>query len=143
MPYKGAGPALADVVAGHVDFTVATMPGAIQQVRAAACARSASRASTRSPELPDVPTIAETGLSGYEYIAWFGVFAPGTTPPALVARLNALLHQAVTDAETRDKLSVQGVDAEPSRREEFRATVASEIERWRPVIEKFGIKAQP
>lgn len=143
VPYKGAGPALADVVAGHVDFTIATMPGAIQQVRAGSLRTLGISSIARSPKLPDVPTIAETGLSGYEYIAWFGVFAPGTTPPALVARLNALLHQAVTDAETRDKLSVQGVTPNHLTADEFRATVASEIERWRPVIEKFGIKAQP
>jgi tripartite-type tricarboxylate transporter receptor subunit TctC len=140
VPYKGAGPALADVVAGHVDFTIATMPGAIQQVRAGSLR---TLVLARSPELPDVPTIAETGLPGYEYIAWFGVFAPGTTPPALVARLNALMRQAVTDAETRDKLSVQGVTPNHLTADEFRATVASEIERWRLVIEKLGIKAQP
>jgi tripartite-type tricarboxylate transporter receptor subunit TctC len=76
-------------------------------------------------------------------IARFGVFAPGTTPPALVARLNALLHQAVTDAESRDKLSVQGVTPNHLSADEFRPTAASEIERWRLVIEKLRIKARP
>ena len=87
VPYKGAGPALADVVAGHVDFTVATMPGAIQQVRSSGLRALGISSLTRSPELPDVPTIADTGLPGYEYVAWFGVFAPGTTRPELVARI--------------------------------------------------------
>ncbi len=84
VPYKGAGPALADVVAGHVDFTVATMPGAIQQVRSRGVRALGISTLTRSPELPEVPTIAGTGLPGYEFVAWFGVFAPGTTPPDLV-----------------------------------------------------------
>ena len=109
VPYKGAGPALADVVAGHVDFTVATMPGAIQHVRLAPrFGRSGYRALTRSPELPDVPTIAEAGLPGYEYVAWFGVFAPGTTPAPLVARINDLLRQALDAPDTHDLLRLQG-----------------------------------
>ena len=143
VPYKGAAPALADVVAGHVNFMIATTPGAIQQVRAGSLRTLGISSLARSPELPDVPTIAETGLPGYEYVAWFGVFALGTTPPTLVTRLNALLHQVVTDAETRDNLIVQGVTPKHLTVDEFRATVASEIERWHAVIEKFGIRTQP
>ena len=95
VPYKGAGPALADVVAGHVDFTVATMPGAIGQVRGGALRALGISSLARSAELASVPTIAESGLPGYEYVAWFGVFAPGTTPADLVERLNALFQQAL------------------------------------------------
>jgi tripartite-type tricarboxylate transporter receptor subunit TctC len=95
VPYKGAGPALAEVVAGHVDFTVATMPAGIQQVRSSGLRALGISSQTRSPELPDVPTTAETGLPGYEYVAWFGVFAPGTTRPELVARINALMPNLV------------------------------------------------
>jgi tripartite-type tricarboxylate transporter receptor subunit TctC len=141
VPYKGAGPALADVVAGHIDFTVATMPGAIGQVRGGALRALGVSSLTRSPELPDVPTIADSGLPGYEYVAWFGVFAPGTTPPDLVARLNALFRQALQAPETRDKLRVQGVETESISPEEFRKKMSSEIERWRGVIQKAGIKA--
>jgi tripartite-type tricarboxylate transporter receptor subunit TctC len=141
VPYKGAGPALADVVAGHIDFTVATMPGAIGQVRGGALRALGISSLARSPALPDVPTIAESGLPGYEYVAWFGVFAPGTTPPELVARLNALLRQALQAPETRDKLRTQGVETEALSPEQFRDKVSSEIERWHGVIQKAGIKA--
>jgi tripartite-type tricarboxylate transporter receptor subunit TctC len=141
VPYKGAGPALADVVGGHVDFTVATMPGAIQQVRSSGL--RALGILTRSPELPDVPTIAETGLPGYEYVAWFGVFAPGTTRPELVARMGALLREAVDSADTRDRLRIQGVEPQVQGPDQFREKVRSEIERWGPVIEKTGIKGSP
>jgi tripartite-type tricarboxylate transporter receptor subunit TctC len=140
VPYKGAGPALADVVAGHVDFTVATMPGAIQQVRAGGLRALGVSSVSRSPELPDVPTIAETGLPGYEYIAWFGVFAPGTTPPELVTRINRLLRQAINAPETREQLRIQGVAPQIQSPDEFRAKVISEIDRWGAVIEKSGIK---
>jgi len=141
VPYKGAGPALADVVAGHIDFTVATMPGALGQVRGGALRALGISSPARSPELPDVPAIAESGLPGYEYVAWFGVFAPGTTPPDLVARLNALFRQALQAPEMRDKLRTQGVATESLSPAEFRDKVSSEIERWRDVIEKAGIKA--
>jgi tripartite-type tricarboxylate transporter receptor subunit TctC len=143
VPYKGAGPALADVVGGHVDFTVATMPGAIQQVRSSGLRALGISSLTRSPELPDVPTIAETGLPGYEYVAWFGVFAPGTTRPELVARMGALLREAVDSADTRDRLRIQGVEPQVQGPDQFREKVRSEIERWGPVIEKTGIKGSP
>ena len=141
VPYKGAGPALADVVAGHIDFTVATMPGAIGQVRGGALRALGISSLTRSPELPEVPTIAESGLPGYEYVAWFGVFAPGTTPPALIARLNSLFTQSLQTPDTRDKLRQQGVATELISPEQFRGKMKSEIERWHGVIEKAGIKA--
>ncbi len=141
VPYKGAGPALADVVAGHVDFTVATMPGAIQQVRSGGVRALGISTPTRSPELPGVPTIAESGLPGYEYVAWFGVFAPGTTSPDLVARISALLREAVDSPDTRDHLRIQGVEPHLLAPQEFREQVKAEIARWGPVIAKAGIKA--
>ena len=140
VPYKGAGPALADVVAGHVDFTVATMPGAIQHVRAGGVRALAISSLTRSPELPDVPSIAEAGLPGYEYVAWFGVFAPGTTPPVLVTRINDLLRQAIDAADTRELLRIQGVKPQLLLPDQFREKVKSEIEHWAPVIERSGMK---
>jgi tripartite-type tricarboxylate transporter receptor subunit TctC len=140
VPYKGAGPALADVVGGHVDFMVATMPGAIQHVRSGLLRALGISSLARSPELPDVPSIAEAGLHGYEYVAWFGVFAPGTTPPALVAHINELLRQAVDASDTRERLRAQGVAPELLSPAQFRAKVMSEIELWAPVIIKSGMK---
>lgn len=140
VPYKGAGPALADVVSGHVDFTVATMPGAIQQVRSGLLRALGISTLTRSPELPDVPTIAEAGLPGYEYVAWFGVFAPGTTSPTLVARINELLRQAVDASDTRERLRPQGVEPVLLLPDQLREKVKSEIELWAPVIIKSGMK---
>jgi tripartite-type tricarboxylate transporter receptor subunit TctC len=140
VPYKGAGPALADVVAGHVDFTVATMPGAIQQVLSGGVRGLGISSLTRSPELPDVPTIAETGLPSYEFVAWFGVFAPGITPPELVTRIGALVRAATDSPDTRDRLRIQGVEPQLQSPDEFREKVRSEIERWGTVITKSGIK---
>jgi tripartite-type tricarboxylate transporter receptor subunit TctC len=140
VPYKGAGPALADVVAGHIDFTVATMPGAIQQVRSGGLRALGISSLAPSPELPVVPPIAQTGLPGYEYVAWFGVFAPGTTPPSLVTHINALLRQAVGASQTREQLRVQGVTPQLLSPDQFREKVKSEIDQWAPVITKSGMK---
>jgi tripartite-type tricarboxylate transporter receptor subunit TctC len=140
VPYKGAGPALADVVAGHVDFTVATMPGAIQQVRTGSLRALGISSLTRSPELPEVPSIAEAGLPSYEYVAWFGLFAPGTTPPALVTRINDLLRQAIDASDTRERLRIQGVTPQLLLPDQFREKVKSEIEHWAPIIERSGMK---
>jgi tripartite-type tricarboxylate transporter receptor subunit TctC len=140
VPYKGAGPALADVMAGHIGFTVATMPGAIGQVRGGALRALGISSRARSSELPDVPTIAESGLPGYEYVAWFGVFAPGRTPAALVAQLNSLFQQALRAPETRDKLRQQGVETEYISPEQFRTKMATEIAHWDDVIAKASIK---
>jgi hypothetical protein len=90
-----------------------------------------------------VPTIAETGLPGYEYVAWFGVFAPGTTRPELVARIGALLRKAIDSADTRDRLRIQGVEPQIQEPDQFREKVRLEIARWAPVIEKSGIKGSP
>jgi tripartite-type tricarboxylate transporter receptor subunit TctC len=95
---------------------------------------------TRSAELPDVPPIAESGLPGYEYVAWFGVFAPGTTPPTLVGRISALLGEAVNAPDTRERLRVQGIEPQIQSPDQFREKVKSEIERWGAVIEKSGLK---
>ena len=140
VPYKGAGPALADVVAGHVDFTVGTMPAAIQHVRSSSIRALGISSLARSPELPNVPTVAESGLPGYEYVAWFGLFAPGTTRPELVGRISALVREALDSPDTRDRLRIQGVETQIQSPDEFRAKVRAEIERWAPVIEKSGIK---
>src|SRR5499427_3637058 len=140
VPYKGAGPALADVVAGHVDFTVATMPGAIQQIHAGSLRALGISSLKRSPELPNVPTIAEAGLPVYQYIASFGVCVHGITPPALVRRINAMLQQAVDASDTRERLRMQGVEPQFLRPDQFRDKVKSEIEQWAPVIIKSGMK---
>lgn len=143
VPYKGAGPALADVVAGHVDFTVATMPGAIAHVRGGRLRALGISSRKPSPELPEVPAIAEAGLADYEYVAWFAVFAPGTTPAPLIERLNAQVREALDAADTRARLRNQGVAPEFLTSTELRAKVKAEIAHWAPIIIKSGMKGTP
>lgn len=140
VPYKGAGPALADVVSGQVNFTIATMPGALQHVNAGRLRALAVTGSKRSAALPDVPTVSESGLAGYEYVAWFGAFAPGGTAGTLVARIHALLRETISSSEVREKLESLGVEPQTSPPERFREELKSEIDKWTPIIRRAGIK---
>ena len=141
VPYKGAGSALAELVAGQVNFMIATMPGAIQHVRGGRLRALGVSTLKRSPAAPDVPTIAESGLPGYEYVAWFGVLAPGTTLPKLAEMIAAVVRDAVNAADTRAKLQAQGVEPETNTPGEFRRYLQGEIEKWGKVIRAAGIKA--
>lgn len=140
VPYKGAGPALTETISGQVNFMIATMPGAIQHVRGGRLRALGVSSLKRSSAAPDVPTIAESGLPRYEFVAWFGVLAPGTTPPPLAERIAVLIHDAVNVAETRSKLESQGIEPQTMTPAAFRAYVSKEIETWRKVIGKAGIK---
>ncbi|HXF65302.1 MAG TPA: tripartite tricarboxylate transporter substrate binding protein [Burkholderiales bacterium] len=142
VPYKGAGPALADVVAGQLDFMIATMPGALPHVQAGRLRALGISSQRRSPAAPEIPTIAETGLPGYEFSAWFGMLAPAATPPKLLERIGALLREALHDAATRAKMSSLGVEPQAGTAAEFSAHLRAEIARWARIIREAGIKPQ-
>ena len=141
VPYKGAGPALIDVIAGQIDFMIATMPGAAPHVRGGRLRAIGISTLKRSPGLPDVATIAESGVPGYEYVAWFGLFAPAATPRALVGEINNLIRQAAGSPDTRAKLELEGIEPQAATPAQFRANVAAETARWKKIIEAAGIKA--
>src|SRR5207244_4373653 len=140
VPYKGAAPALADVVGRHVDLMIATVPGALPHIRTQRLAALGVSSPTRAEELPDVPPIADSGLPGYDYTVWFGVFAPGTTPAPIIARLNGWLTDAVGSADLAARLRAQAVAPRSMDPTAFRAAVATELARWRALVEQAGIK---
>jgi tripartite-type tricarboxylate transporter receptor subunit TctC len=141
IPYKGAGPALTELVAGQVNFMIATMPGAIQHVRGGRLRALGISSLKRSPAAPDVPTIAETGLPGYEFVAWFGLLAPAATPPKLVEHIASQVRAAVNAPDIRAKLESQGIEPETNSPGEFRVYLRKEMEKWNKVIREAGIKA--
>ena len=143
VPYKGAGPALADVVAGHVDAMIATLPAALPHIAGGRLVALGVSSPTRAPELPGVPPIADSGLPGYDYTAWFGVFAPATTPAPLLARLDAWLADTIGAADVQARLRSQGVTPQPMAAAPFRALVAAELARWRAIVAATGITAAP
>jgi tripartite-type tricarboxylate transporter receptor subunit TctC len=139
VPYKGAGPAMADLLGGHVDMVFDTMPSALPQVRGGKLRVLGISSPKRHPSLPDVPAIAET-VPGYELVSWYGLFAPRGTPPDVVARLNAEVKRMLESKDVRDKFSAAGIDPNWSSPQDFAALVQKEVPKWRKVIQASGAK---
>jgi len=142
ISYKGAGPALIEVISGQINFMVATMPGAITQVKGGRLRALGISSTQRSPVLPDVPTIAESGLPGYEFVAWFGMLAPVDTPETLVNQLNTLITNATRAPDTKNKLDARGITPKTGTPAAFRSYIRSETEKWAKILGKAGIQPQ-
>jgi len=142
VPYKGAGPAFADLVAGQVDFYFGGLPTALPQVRAGKLRALAVTSTVRSAIAPEIPTLGETALPGYDASIWYGVFAPAGTPPAIVAKLHDVITDATRDPEVRRHFATHGADPLESPREAFVRFVAQDIDKWTRVVREAGIKIE-
>jgi tripartite-type tricarboxylate transporter receptor subunit TctC len=142
VPYKGTGPALADLLGGrvHVMFnsTVSVMP----QVRAGKVRALAITALRRSPALPDLPTVAESGVPGYQAASWYGMLAPAKTPRAIVMKLNGEVAHIAQLPEVRERLAADAATPGGNSPEEFGAYIRGELARWKTVIEQAKIPRQ-
>ena len=141
VPYKGNAQALTDVVGGQVDMIISALPPVLSLAKAGKVRIIAATTRERIRGLPDLATVAEQGVAGYEIFTWYGVFATGGTPEAVLERLGAEVHNAVADPKVREQLEQQGVDAAGSTPAEFRAFYLAEIEKWRRAVKIAGIKA--
>jgi tripartite-type tricarboxylate transporter receptor subunit TctC len=143
VPYKGAGPALNDVIAGHVDMYFPGFPAAMPHVRAGALKVLATSSASRTAVAPDVPTVAEAaGIAGFDFTLWQGVFAPRGTPPEIVARLNREINAVLADAEIRQKLLEAGADVTPLSVEQFAAFAKTESAKYLQIIRATGMKPE-
>jgi tripartite-type tricarboxylate transporter receptor subunit TctC len=142
VAYKGAAPAITDVMSGQVQLAFAALPGALPQIKAGRVRAIAVTTTRRSPSAPDVPTVAESGVPGYEASNWYGVLAPAATPAPIVGRLNAEIGRALREAEVADALRRQGLDPLPSTPEEFARYLKADIAKWTKVIRAAGIRAE-
>jgi tripartite-type tricarboxylate transporter receptor subunit TctC len=142
VPYKGAGPAMVDVLSGQVQLYFATMPAAMPHVKSGKLVPIAVTSARRSPALPDAPTIAESGVPGYEAATWYGLLAPAHTPATAVARLHENIVKILGDAALRQKLVDQGFDPVGDSPEEFAAYIKSEIAKWGKVIRDADIRPE-
>jgi len=141
VPYKGAGPALVDIIAGHVPLMTANILSSLPHVRAGRLRAYGVTSAKRSPGAPDIPTIAEAGLPGYDAVTWFGVLAPAGTPRAIVMKLHTGVVRAVNDPAVRNRFVSDGADPSPSKSpEEFAALISSETSKWAKVIKDAGIQ---
>jgi len=140
IPYKGSSPALTDVVGGQVVAFIGNMPPTVPLVKGGKLRALAVTTKTRSPLMPELPTIAESGLPGYETVAWFGVLAPAGTPPEIVNRLSQEIAKIAKSPEMREKLLAMGAEPVGSTPEEFKGVIDRDIAKWKPLAQKVGIK---
>jgi tripartite-type tricarboxylate transporter receptor subunit TctC len=140
--YRGAAPAVQDVVAGHVDLMFDVVSLTREQVLSGQVRALAVLSPQRNPALPDVPTAAEVGLAALEGGAWFGLIAPAGTPRAVIDWLNAEARRAYEVPETRERLTRQGLRLPLGTPEEFAALIAAEVKRWGEVIRRGNIKLE-
>jgi tripartite-type tricarboxylate transporter receptor subunit TctC len=142
VPYRGSGPALNDLLGGHVTMMFATLPSAIGIVRGGKVRALAVTSARRSDVFPELPTIAETGLTGYQAELHYGLVAPAGTPRPIVERLNAALRTALEDATLRERLAREGAVPLPSTPEEYAADIEAEEKKWSKIIRDAGVKVQ-
>lgn len=141
IPYKGAGPAINDLIPGQVDVLFDNMPSIIGHIRGGTLRALAVTSAQRSPALPDVPTVAET-VPGYEASAWFGAAAPKGTPRAAIDRLNREFNAALADPGMRARLADLGGVPIGGTPEEFWAIHRMETEKWAKIVQFSGAKAE-
>ncbi|HET8965157.1 MAG TPA: tripartite tricarboxylate transporter substrate-binding protein [Candidatus Acidoferrum sp.] len=145
IPYRGAGPAMTDLVAGQVDLLVVQGAAALPQIRAGKIKAIANLSPQRSASIPDIPTSDEGGVPGLYMSGWFGFFAPKGTPKDVIATLNSVMVQALADPAVRARFTELGLDV-ASREQQTPEGLASfqkaEIDKWWPIIKEAGISAQ-
>ena len=142
IPYKGAAPAMTDLLSGVVQLKMDTYATGNPHVSAGKLRALAYASRTRSPLMPDVPTVAEMGLPGYEGILWIGLIAPAGTPKAIVDRLAAASAKAVRSADLSARLSRDGIDPVGNTPQEFASLIARELVQWRGLVKASNIKPE-
>lgn len=140
VPYKGAAPALADVMGGHVDVAIMSVPSVLGLVRGGKLIPVAVTTSKRSAMLPNTPTLIEAGVNVVDAAHWLGLFAPAGTPPAIVARLNAAFNKVLQMPEVREKIADGGATAVGGSQENFATFVRSEYAKWGRIVRDSGVK---
>ncbi|EUB99671.1 hypothetical protein PMI07_005952 [Rhizobium sp. CF080] len=140
VPYKGTAPAVTDLLGGRVQLTFTGAPNLIQHVEAGKMRALAVSGSTRLKAAPDVPTVAESGFPGFEASQWYGILAPSGTPKEIVDRLNQEIVAALSGAEIRERLALEGADVWTNTPAQFHDHIAKEIDRWSALIKKTGVK---
>lgn len=140
VPYKGAGLALASVVAGETTLTIPSLSQALPQVQAGRLRALAISSQRRSTVVPEIPTVAESGVPAYEFSAWVGVLAPASTPPPIVDALNAYFVKAIRAADVTARLAADGNNVIGGTPAQYAALLKSDLARWAKVIRQTGIR---
>jgi tripartite-type tricarboxylate transporter receptor subunit TctC len=141
VPYKGAGPALTDLMAGQVDVIFDNLPSSIGFIKGGKLRALAVTSAEREPSLPGVPTVAET-VPGYEATAWFGIGMPRATPREVIDKVNAETNRALADPKMRERLAELGGKPIAGTPEDFGKVIAAETEKWAKVVVSSGAKVE-
>ncbi len=142
VPYKASAQSVTDMITGRLDMQFATIAPSLAQIRAGQLRALATSGRERVSVLPDVPTVAESGLAGYEASLWVALVAPAATRPAITARLNRELNEILRSADAREALQAQGVEPEPGPAAVLPERIRTDIEKWRGVVAKAGIRTE-
>ena len=141
VPYRGGGPLMNDAVAGHIPIAIGTVFLVMPHVKNGTVKPLAVTGARRSPALPDTPTLAEAGIKNFEALAYWGVIAPGKTPPDIVNRMNSEVQKALKDPAVAERLSAQGMTVTGQGPAEFSAFMKKEVERWAKIVKENRISA--
>lgn len=140
VPYKGGGPALADLIGGHVQLLFPNIASGLPHVKSGKLRGIAVTSTKRSRAAPHLPTVAESGLPGFELHEWNALFAPAGTPPEIIAKLNTELNRILRSPEMRERLFAMGAEVAPSTPMELDDYVRKELVKWDKVVKDVGIK---
>ncbi len=140
VAYKGAGPALADLVGGQVHLMFSTLPAAAPFVKAGRLKALAVSSAQRAPSMPEIPTMVESGVPGYEVVYWYGFFAPAATPKDVLARIHADTAEVLRLPDVVANFAKQGLDPIKQTQAQFAAFVKADIEKWAVVVKASGTK---
>jgi tripartite-type tricarboxylate transporter receptor subunit TctC len=138
VPYKGAGPVMADLVGGQVDLHFASLPAALPLIESGKLRALAVTSAERLPSLPNVPTLIESGFRDFDYYVFYGVLVPAGTPKTVVAHLNAEIDRALEAADMRKSLAERGVDVHAGTPQQFDAFLAKERAKWSVAVKESG-----
>lgn len=142
IPFRGAGPSIAALLANEVQMMIDNIPPQVPLIKAGKVRALAVTSRQRVNVLPDVPTMEEVGLKGYEIVSWFGLAVPAGTPPAVVQRLNEALNHASSDARARATLEARGATVVQGSPEEFLAFVKAETAKFAPIVKRAGVSIE-
>ena len=142
VPYKGGGPAMADLVSGQISGSFSSMPSSIAFIKSGKLRALGISGTTRSPALPEVPTVSEAGVSGFSVLDWQGLFTTAKTPPEIVNKLNAETVRILALPDVVDRLTAAGVDIQTTTPKAWGDFVAAEITKWGKVVKEAGVKVE-
>jgi tripartite-type tricarboxylate transporter receptor subunit TctC len=142
VPYKGAAPAVADLLPGRIQVWIGAANSLLPHIREGRLRLLATAADRRFASMPDAPTVEEAGVKGYALYPWLGMFVPSKTPPEIVAKINAEIGRILNSAETKARLVPQGMDISTGSPAQLKDIISSDYAQWGKVMSTAGIKGE-